>query len=362
VVLSRLDDVFFLIPVLVLVFTRTESHLRQWVAMVVPLVMIAAYLLYNHHTVGVWMPISGAAKAGLALPGNLRHIVAMFVPLGEGWDDPAQSALFHFSWTSEAFTRVFQMTVPMVICSVYAWTHRASFRLIEALSVGVVLKALYNLCFVDLFYQGSWYYGTSIFVANLVVAVALDRLLSRLSAEPKTMKAAPLVLGAGLYVAFTFNIFINHVIDSVNGPWLAAVVERRDALRAMVERQHAAGFIEGNDGVLAYVTGMPVLSGQGLVVDPSAHEALANHRFLEFAGTRGYTLMMASGFNRIGADQTLAQQQAGERAWLFGISPKEFDRFVVTAVDYDSASDTKLYRVIAKPCQSSAKGGESKDC
>ncbi len=67
-VLSRLDDVFFLPPVLGYVLFRVERPSRRaaWALAAIPFAMIAVYLLYNLHTVGRAMPVSGAAKAGLA--------------------------------------------------------------------------------------------------------------------------------------------------------------------------------------------------------------------------------------------------------------------------------------------------------
>ena len=80
----------------------------------------------------------------------------------------------------------------------------------------------------------------------------------------------------------------------------------------MVQREGSDRFIEMNDGELAYATGMQTLSGQGLVLDPSAAYALAHGHFFDIAFARGYYLMMASGMYKDQIDAFLQHRKTGE--------------------------------------------------
>jgi hypothetical protein len=180
-VLSRLDDVFYLLP-LSLLFLRTfgrRSRGATTAAVALPTIMLLAYLIYNRIVVGVYLPTSGTVKAGFALADNLStafHTIFL-LRFQESPGSPAPG-LF-----PDTFERAFQMVAPLVVCGYYLWKKRHSWGLVQALCAGVVLKGLYNLVFVSLFNQGPWYYGVSMFMSNLVIAIAIDDLLAHF--EPK---------------------------------------------------------------------------------------------------------------------------------------------------------------------------------
>ena len=75
--------------------------------------MIAAYLVYNRISVGVFMPTSGSVKAGLSIVGNLHFFDQVILP--KNWFlTRGPTWLF-----SEVFMRVFQMIVPAIICGIF---------------------------------------------------------------------------------------------------------------------------------------------------------------------------------------------------------------------------------------------------
>src|ERR1035441_7033207 len=187
-VLSRLDDVFLLLPVLLLVWKSHDEGPRRRVAvaLALPIVMIAAYLVYNRISVGVFMPTSGSVKAGLGFSQNLYHTYHLVAP--GRW---SQLVVTGDAGYSETFMRIFQMLGPMALCGIYLVRRgRSPWGLIEALCVGVLLKGAYNFINVRTFYQGSWYFGSSIFMANLVIALMWDRTVNL--AHPVGRKASPL--------------------------------------------------------------------------------------------------------------------------------------------------------------------------
>jgi hypothetical protein len=348
-VLSRLDDVFLLLPVLILVWRSHGGGPRRRVmaAVAIPIAMIVAYLIYNRISVGVFMPVSGSVKAGLSISENLRHALGLVIP-GRWSQIKVGDNLY-----SEVFMRMFQMLAPMALCGIYLIRRdRARWGLIEALCVGVLLKGAYNFCNVATFHQGSWYFGSSIFLANLVIALLWDRTLNL--AHPVEQWPSPLrpwvaALACGVLTAACFNIYAKNLMSRVGGVWQQNILLQGDTLRAMVQREGSDRFIEMNDGELAYATGMQTLSGQGLVLDPPAARALAHGHFFDVASDRNYYLMMASGLYKDQIDAMLQNRKEGSREGIYTISGAEFDEYSVTPVAYDPISETRLYRIRRNP-------------
>ena len=346
VVLARLDDIFFLLPVLVLIYRRTGKHKPQtWGAVGLPVAMIAAYLVYNRLTVGICMPVSGAAKAGLSIGSNLDYVARLVIPRHWEWFGSAASGVL---WSTEIYMRTFQMVAPMIVCGAFLF-RRKTYGLLEALCSGVLLKGAYNLWNVQLFDQGFWYYGASIFIANCIIALWLDQSLQKLYPQLLLRKHQFLpALVAILTVSASFNVYINQVIARSQAEWMVSVLDRGPVLRAMVERHGADRFVEMNDGILAYATGLPAISGQALVLDPEAKAALAHHRFFDLAVKRHYTLLMAAGLYASLIDHAIASHGTPSQTGVFKIAPDELDRYSLQPVDSDAKTGTKLYRIVPK--------------
>jgi hypothetical protein len=349
-VLSRLDDVFFLLPILVLAWkTRSEDRGYRIAALLLPLAMILAYMTYNKVSVGVFMPTSGAVKAGLAISENLHDAFTLITP--GRWSQMAGGDLIF----SEIFMRVFQLLVPMAICILFLVRRakaNASWAVIEALCVGVLLKGAYNFCNVSLFHQGSWYFSSSIFTANLIIAMELDRgmnLINPVNSRHLWIRSFIAASSCALLTAVCFNIYANHL--AANGGAMAQenILIQRDKLRAMVQHEGSDRFIDMSDGELSYATGMQTLSGQGLVLDPIASRALVQGHLFDVASDRSYYLMMASGSYKDMIDVFLKDRKPGDQTRIFTIAGAEFDRFNVVPVSYDSITDTRLYRINRKP-------------
>jgi len=334
------------VPVLALVWKshNATQRLRTAIALALPILILAAYLTYNRVSVGVFMPTSGSTKAGLSIAENLRSILTLVMP-GRWSQSPDEIY-------SELFMRVFQMLAPMFVCGMYLIRRvRSGWGIIDALCAGVLLKGAYNFINVWAFHQGSWYFGSSIFVANFVIALFCDRTLSLAHPKQKLSRFDPWMATCvcGLVTAITFNIYANHYMSHGGGTWQASILVQRDALREMVESQGSDRFIEMNDGELAYSTRLQALSGQGLVLDPAAASALKYGHFFELAAARGYSLLMASGFYKDMFDTALERRKQGSRESIFMFSDAEFERFNVTPVAYDPISQTRLYRISRKP-------------
>lgn len=357
-VLTRLDDIFFLIPILILLYWTSDGGKLQRACLIgLPVAMIGAYLIYNRLTVGIWMPVSGAAKSGISIVSNLEYVSRIFIP--RHWDTFGSTG-GGTPWSSEIFMRTYQMIVPMIVCAVFLFRRRRSMGLLEALCYGVLMKGAYNLFNVQLFDQGFWYYGTSIFVANLVIVIWFDKVLQQLYPRMASRKGQLLTaVVAILTVSASFNIYINQVIARSQAEWMLSILDRGALLRAMVERHGAERFIEMNDGILAYATGLPALSGQALVLDPEAEAALSQHRFFDLAVKRHYTLLMAAGMYVTLIDNAIASHGTPAQTGLFKIAPQELNQYALQPIDADPVTGTKLYRITPRKAdgQSAGSGG-----
>jgi hypothetical protein len=213
------------------------------------------------------------------------------------------------------------------------------------------LKGLYNLVFVALFNQGPWYYGVSMFVSNLVIAIAIDDVLARF--EPKRTSTwrseAAAMAGYAVLAGYCATIFLNQVARTGAGQGLGAIVNARQELRDMVLAAGGNRFIEMNDGELTYVTGMPALSGIGLALDPEAVAARKQGRFLELAANRNFRLILAVGSYREELDRMVQDLRDGKQPPQFGMRGSEFDHVTLKPVAVDSPTGVEAFRIDLRP-------------
>jgi hypothetical protein len=355
--LARLDDIFIAAAMAALFLwnspatQRTRSFLYLF-----PLpLMVAAYLAYNHHTLGFFLPISGGAKAGFALIKNVKWSFSLFLPVltGDGPSALLGSGSANYYGFGERATRLVQMLLPMVLgivelALVFRFRERR-FNLIHAAAVGVIGKASYNLIFVEVWYQGTWYYTVSIAFANLILVLWIDRVLARLSHR------TPLPLSLAIHalcVLFAFNVFISrrNFIGPVNKVSLLA---NSDPIRNKLKSLGANRFIEFDDGFISYASGVPSLAGLGLALDPEAQHAMHQGEFLTLAEKRGYRIIIAdSSYATIVDDMVVALSQGGKPA-LAEIHPSEFTRYTIKPLGGDGTDDAMRFyeidRIPSKP-------------
>ena len=349
-VLARLDDIFFLLPFLVLVWMQFGAKNRKWsiACITVPLTMVSAYVLYNRITLGIFLPSSGTTKAGFPLGINFATTLHIVVP--RSWDSPADASHTHLLF-GEVFFRVFQLVAPLLVCSLFLVLRRDAPRIVQALCVGVVLKGLYNFVFVHFFHQGGWYFAASIFTANLVIALEANRRLNlRTTAilAPMTVRTqAQWIAACILFTSFLSNIFINTAAKN-GGVLPESLVQGRQRLQGMVRQAGGNSFIELDDGELAFVTGMPALSGFGLALDPEASAAWRNGHFLELALQRNTSLVFtASGYDRA-MQGALIELNNGEHPALWGMKAAETDHLTFKLVAVDAETGAALYRIVRR--------------
>ncbi len=299
---SRLDDIFIFGPFLLLVafsaanWAERVKHLLAAVAF--PTVVFSGYLLYNLATVGSALPLSGVAKAGLAVTDNLRSLIGSFIPLLQIPNDPSQS----FVWESETW-RALQICIPggvAALALVYFTRGRklwpSSSEQTQAayvptvlwfFSLYAVLKSLYNFVLVPLWHQGHWYFPLNIFVFNLLLIVYLQRLVVSKNLFSVRLKYWPMLVCLGI-VLINANAFADQKRTTSYNEDFAYLWAERARITQDLKPVVTGGFLEFDDGVIAYSTNLPAMSGLGFALDKEGFEAKKRGELLDLAYRRGF--------------------------------------------------------------------------
>ncbi len=288
--LARLDDVFAFLPLFALLWLRRRALQRPWacvaVAGAIPTAVLSAYLAYNWHTVGALLPLSGAAKAGFALPRNLMQMLAIFVP-ANAWADRS-------NWGQSTFVCL-QLLLPPACLALWLADRRVLARLragetltpLEALmataGLYVLAKSSYNFVFVSFAHQGYWYAPVPQLFGSLVLADWLADLpvltRSRARAGVVTALSVALATTAWCETKQASPWHVNAFRTWQSGERVAAALHQQDP---------AAQILEITDGIVAFGVGLPTMSGTGLAGDVEAAAAKKRGNLLELAWKRGF--------------------------------------------------------------------------
>jgi hypothetical protein len=334
IIFSRLDDVFLLIPylILILLFSNSKRHavIRLAVSVGIPFIAIAIYLFYNNSYAGSFLPVSGMLKHGNWLLVNLVFFFASFIPLG----------LINLNgiW-SETSMRALQMCIPALFALLWlfywAKTTRKSYAneereeaqkephryrplsalyhswlktfskwatdresyindhyeriVVAALAVYVVLKGVYNFIYVYLMGQGHWYYPISIMIFNLMIAILFGGLFKRYLTQNRAMALSAVSV---LLVILAANSFINNkLLHNYNSAYYDFWTDSQSINRELKALDPNIKIVEYDDGVMAYFLDIPTMNGFGFTLDHDAYEAQYNGRLLDLAYRRGFRVL-----------------------------------------------------------------------
>lgn len=311
-ILSRLDDVFVLVPFVLLLATTDASRgdrLRRLVRLcVLPAAVIAGYLIYNYAYAGSFLPTSGATKSQPlhALVRNGYAVLTTFAPYLDFMRDGPNV------WSSEAW-RVLQMLVPAAIAMLWLWRRGLPFGArpeplapwitsTSCLATYVVIKAGYNFAMVGLWHQGSWYFVVSIMITNLLIAVWLSDLWDSLGAGkaapletrwPTRLRAIVPTLASLMIVIFLAGYGVNEKEEGGFHRLAHAFWSERRATETLIATHcPGCGVISFDDGIISYsLENTSTFSGFGLASDREAERARAEGRLLDTAWERGHRLI-----------------------------------------------------------------------
>lgn len=360
-VLSRLDDVFFLMAFFVYaVCGLPYGKIKAALAFVPPFLMIAAYVTYNRISVGVFLPVSGAAKFGLSLHGNLLQTVSALKP--GSWDAQPfpNPPLWDLSLWSELSMRLFQLWFPILLCAGYLIValKRGGIRkrpVLACLCAGALIKGMYNLAFVAIWAQGHWYYGMSIFTCNVVLALALDTVFARALPAQRPgrnamLRDALLYSSIALFTWFCFKGLIAHkVAEQYAVDNYVIFVHGKDIANDIRNSGEAGSFLELGDGELAFASGIPSVSGFGLSLDPEALKAKRSSHFFDLMEQRGiHTLVVGGALYQELAVSGLRGGGFNLGEWLGGVHDEEFAHYAIEPVLVDKDSKITIYNLVKR--------------
>lgn len=283
--LARLDHGAFGLPVLAHFAVGTiRQHERTAIKKLVAFVLcfgvpILIYVIANQIYAGTALPVSGTAKSTFPIPST-----ANFRNLGYIAREPLTSGR-----SISAVYRATQLLLPALAAVLFLLVSRPGRRsttsrnrwteFLRLTAYGVLLLATYNFLFVKAFAMGHWYVPVSTLFMTLCVLgpPAAKAASSSPASWPGPLLAAVCIL--------TF-VFLHRRADY---HWLYAQMYLVEGPEA---RAHYAGnppeLLEFDDGIVAFSTGFPCMSGLGLALDRESARAHRNGQLIPFALERGF--------------------------------------------------------------------------
>lgn len=306
---ARLDHFFIALP---LWFTlvlrsrfwkdRVSRRHHLWLTFVF-VGSIAVYLLANHLLFGSFLPVSGRIKttAPFVTLTNFQ-IWAETVNLVFGGNEQPIWLLWR---ALQSFVPVsFALISPFILFHVrrrgigwsVTWARAGAMNaFLLATAAGVLLLATYDFLYVPPTHTGFWYFPVSItFVTLLGLNAAerardflvrrfdsLTRLGPRVTWVPSALTSAAFVAAAGwLFVRL-------HHHDDYNRRYADFYFQERTKIRETFRGREPHLYCV-DDGIVAYVTGFPAMSGTALAIDAAALPWFEKNQLVQLAQQRGF--------------------------------------------------------------------------
>jgi hypothetical protein len=290
--LARLDQAVFplvlLAALLAAAAVRGERAARLVTALGIFSGGLALYLASNRVFFGTWLPVSGAEKTTFPAV----H--------GDGWR--ALAELLGGESDLKSGSRVLGLFLPPLVGLAYlssvfarpdlrrrllAGTEPAD-RLRLALvagAIGSILLAAYDVHFVPLMQQGTWYFPVSTVLVTLVVVHEAG---PRLRAVLETRRGRAAFGVAWSAAALAVFLFLHR--DAAYHRELAQFHhEVAPRIVAHYEGREAPRIASDEDGILAFSTGLPTLNLRRLALDAEAAATRSAGELLDLAWDRGFT-------------------------------------------------------------------------
>lgn len=291
--LARLDHIFFAAAILAVIAVEGLAKPRGlrpfWLAAFAFALPVGAYVATNWVFFDSLIPVSGMQKSTFPVPqrGNFRLALALL-----SGDHP--------QWMVVAI-RLTLMLVPVCFATFYLpvlfrlsrGSRGLRIRLRElltrfdvflgALALGTILLGVHNFLFVYAFFQWHWYYPVSTVFVGLFVIRTLDRAMYR------RLQGRVRIVGwmAAITVVSVFYFVHLHRHTDRNTRYADFYYEEAPRLRSHYAAQPPR-LLSFDDGIIAFATGFPTMSGLGLNLDPEAAQAFARRQLLDLALARGH--------------------------------------------------------------------------
>ena len=327
-ILARLDHALLVVPLLAVyglralrLRTRESAHsaLAAWFAFGAPL---AIYLALNWLWIGAAMPTSGSMKSSFPHPGKsgVHGLTQILTAMETG---TRYLGLLY---------REAQILVPCVFALLLTPyllrgrhpTDRWDSFLLQV-GFGVLILGAYNWFFVLIVHQGHWYFP----ISCVFVSLALFRLVSFPRFVGRWVLPARWAAAVAITAFCVFFFFRFHRKPAYHENYADFCLQEAPRLKEAY-RGKEPKLLSLDDGVIAYCTGFPSMSGMGLMLDPPAALAYRQGKLGQLAVARGYD-RLASLVYANPAHLKLSTPQEAVNSWahkryrrLFGANP-EFD-------------------------------------
>jgi hypothetical protein len=339
--LARLDHgLLALGAVLVyLGWAPSTRRLQLRLALGLPVALaLAAYFAFNLLTAGVWLPVSGALKSSFPHPGaNYRYLLRLL--------ERPEATHPATIW------RLAQILLPALIAALFLplallRSRQSSDPLARplALCAGFVLGlAAYDFVFVGLGHQGHWYFPVSIPLTSLFALSLLET--SRAHDGPRqVLVAAGASAGALLFFASVYH-----------DPGRNAHYARFYDARAELQEHFATAppkLVEYDDGIIAFSTGFPALSGLGFTADAEAVPWLERRRILWLGYRRGFDHIASLNYfgSRGLTPESSSEEIRSALATTFFLDPASVDPFDFEVRYLTERRDLALLRMVLRHC------------
>lgn len=354
---------------------------------------IVVYLIYNHLTFGTSLPISGKLKSSFPqlTNSNIDHLTkllsahppAHWLPRAGRWLQMAIPLIFALAWLPSWLT--FTRSAGQVVLRARP-QREALDAFLGWTALGVISLFLYNFLFVGLFHQGTWYYPISTLWVSLAAlrwvewarrpadeeALSATREVSRArSTEEAQSEGEPqpshkdnrALLIAGLCGGLSLLSFLVLHRVEVRAKWSQFYYEEAPKLRAHYTQQASEGappkLLSYDDGIVAFATGLPTLSGLAFALDAEGAEAYQRRQLFELALKRGHLLLTSLAYfnqdlmKRLPKRLTRSSDHSERvlnrllQSWPLSLNPKQLKAYRFK-LDY-LASDQSVLVIRAQP-------------
>jgi len=329
-VLSRLDHFFITLGILLLLGLKTLTYrdrmsvLRLLVFTVGLAVPIIIYLAVNYAYAKAIMPVSASAKSTFPIPTleNLYYLVFVLLnPFSDHkWLDrfyrvtqiviPSIAVIFALQWIMP-FSRSSSKTRPLDNIDTF----------LLATGIGVLGLASYNFFFVDFYGPGHWYFPISILYTTLVFVNIIDRQLKPILFQ----KWKPLLYCSVCVIVF----FVLHRRVGYHENYIRFYFDEARKIQNYYQGDPPK-IIEYDDGIIAFSTGFPTMSGFGFALDQEAFIQLEKGNLTELAFERGFDRVTSLSYKNF--SQTWSEDP--EMIWFLPVENFTFSIEYVSPDDF----------------------------
>lgn len=293
-VLSRLDDVFLYVAVLIVCidFFSLKS-LRKWIWLAFPgIIFIGSYLIYNQYTCGMAFPVSGQFKQGFGFLSNFYFTLDTFLP-GLMRSLELFTCSLHF-WSFTGW-RILQMVFPALVVFLLFRPIRLRAKeqgsLFEpTLMLYILLKFFYNYFFVATWNQGQWYYPLSIVGVNVLITLFLTQHIFPLLSPYFARFCRWTLCFVSLLLIQVF--WMEKWTSSYNQNYFTFFT-RYESIQSSLQAKIKSPIklLAYEDGILAYALGYPTLNGFGYALDAKSAEEKRKGQILNYAYEQGHNIL-----------------------------------------------------------------------